>query len=362
MKATQDLHDLGQSLWLDNITRNLLKTGVLRRYIDELSVTGLTSNPTIFDHAIKNSSDYDGAIKSKLAEGKSGEKLFFELALEDLTQAADLFRPIHDRTCGVDGWVSLEVSPLLAHDTKSTIAVAKDLHARAGRPNLLIKIPGTPEGLPAIEEAIFAGVPVNVTLLFSDDQYVAAADAFMRGIERRIEAWLPPNIGSVASVFISRWDVAVAGKVPETLNNQLGIAVAKRTYKAYLDLLSSPRWMRAYNAGARPQRLLWASTGTKDPKAAATLYITALAAPFTVNTMPEGTLKALAAAAGGGGTTMPADGGDCEDVLARFAAAKIDVKALAAQLQDEGAKSFVNSWNELMDVIGSKSDVLKRAS
>ena len=235
MKATQDLHDLGQSLWLDNITRNLLKTGVLRRYIDELSVTGLTSNPTIFDHAIKNSSDYDGAIKGKLAEGKSGERLFFELALEDLTQAADLFRPIHDRTCGVDGWVSLEVSPLLAHDTKSTIAVAKDLHARAGRPNLLIKIPGTPEGLPAIEEAIFAGVPVNVTLLFSDDQYVAAADAFMRGIERRIEAGLPPNIGSVASVFISRWDVAVAGKVPETLNNQLGIAVAKRTYKAYLE-------------------------------------------------------------------------------------------------------------------------------
>ena len=362
MKATQDLHDLGQSLWLDNITRNLLKTGVLRRYIDELSVTGLTSNPTIFDHAIKNSSDYDSAIKSKLAEGKSGEKLFFELALEDLTQAADLFRPIHDRTCGVDGWVSLEVSPLLAHDTKSTIAVAKDLHARAGRPNLLIKIPGTPEGLPAIEEAIFGGVPVNVTLLFSDDQYVAAADAFMRGIERRIEAGLPPNIGSVASVFISRWDVAVAGKVPETLNNQLGIAVAKRTYKAYLDLLSSPRWMRAYNAGVRPQRLLWASTGTKDPKASATLYITALAAPFTVNTMPEGTLKALAAAASGGGTTMPADGGDCEDVLARFAAAKIDVKALAAQLQDEGAKSFVNSWNELMEVIGSKSDVLKRAS
>ena len=362
MKATQDLHDLGQSLWLDNITRNLLKTGVLRRYIDELSVTGLTSNPTIFDHAIKNSSDYDGAIKSKLAEGKSGEKLFFELALEDLTQAADLFRPIHDRTCGVDGWVSLEVSPLLAHDTKTTTAVAKELHARAGRPNLLIKIPGTPEGLPAIEEAIFAGVPVNVTLLFSDDQYLAAANAFMRGIERRIEAGLPPNIGSVASVFISRWDVAVAGKVPETLNNQLGIAVAKRTYKAYLDLLSSPRWMRAYNAGARPQRLLWASTGTKDPKASTTLYITALAAPFTVNTMPEGTLKALAAASGGGGTTMPADGGDCEDVLTRFAAAKVDVKALAAQLQDEGAKSFVNSWNELMDVIGSKSDVLKRAS
>jgi transaldolase len=361
MKATQTLHDLGQSLWLDNITRNLLKTGVLRRYIDELSVTGLTSNPTIFDHAIKNSSDYDDAIKSKLAEGKSGEKLFFELALEDLTQAADLFRAVYDRTCGVDGWVSLEVSPLLAHDTKTTIAVAKDLHARARRPNVLIKIPGTPEGLPAIEEAIFAGVPVNVTLLFSDDQYLAAADAFMRGIERRIAAGLKPDVGSVASIFISRWDVAVAGKVPETLNNQLGIAVAKRTYKAYLSLLSSPRWMRAYNAGARPQRLLWASTGSKDPKASETLYIKALAAPFTVNTMPEGTLKALAEP-GGVGATMAADGGDCEEVLARFAGAKIDVNALAAQLQDEGAKSFVNSWNDLMGVIGSKSAVLKRAS
>jgi len=361
MKATRILHDLGQSLWLDNITRSLLRTGVLRRYIDELSVTGLTSNPTIFDHAIKNSSDYDDAIKSKLAEGKSGEKLFFELALEDLAQAADLFRPIHDRTSGVDGWVSLEVSPLLAHDTKSTIAVAKELHAQARRPNLLIKIPGTPEGRPAIEEAIFAGVPVNVTLLFSDDQYLAAANAFMRGIERRIEAGLKPDIASVASIFISRWDVAVAGKVPEALHDRLGIAVAERTYKAYLDLLSSPRWMRAYNAGARPQRLLWASTGTKDPKASDVLYIKALAAPFTVNTMPEGTLKALAEH-GEVRETMPADGGNSEQELARFAAAGIDVRALSNRLQDEGAKSFVNSWNDLMDVIGSKSAVLKRAS
>src|ERR1700731_5067045 len=272
MKPTQMLRDLGQSLWLDNITRNLLRSGVLRRYIDELSVTGLTSNPTIFDHAIRNGNDYDAAIKSKLADGKSGEKLFFELALEDLTQAADLFRPIYDRTCGLDGWVSLEVSPLLAHDTKSTIAAAKDLHAQARRPNVLIKIPGTPEGLPAIEEAIFAGVPTNVTLLFSDDQYLAAANAFMRGIERRIEAGFTPDIRSVASIFISRWDVAVTGKVPEALNDRLGIAVAKRVYKAYLGLLSSSRWMRAYNAGARPQRLLWASTGTKNPKASDDLY------------------------------------------------------------------------------------------
>jgi transaldolase len=361
MKATRILHDLGQSLWLDNITRNLVRTGVLRRYIEEFSVTGLTSNPTIFDHAIKNSDDYDDAIRSKLAEGKSGEKLFFELALEDLTQAADLFRPIYDRTCGMDGWVSLEVSPLLAHDTKSTIAAAKDLHAQARHPNVMIKIPGTPQGLPAIEEAIFAGVPVNVTLLFSDDQYLAAANAFMRGIERRIEAGLKPDVRSVASIFISRWDVAVTGKVPEALNTRLGIAIAKRTYKAYLALLSSPRWMRAYNAGARPQRLLWASTGTKDPKASDVLYVKALAAPFTVNTMPEGTLKALAEH-GDVGATIPADGGNSEEELARFAGAKIDVGALSSRLQDEGAKSFVDSWNDLMGVISSKSAVLERAS
>jgi len=361
MKATRILHDLGQSLWLDNITRNLLRTGMLRRYIDEFSITGLTSNPTIFDHAIKNSDDYDDAIKSKLAEGKSGEKLFFELALDDLAQAADLFRPVYDRTCGVDGWVSLEVSPLLAYDTKSTIAEAKDLHAQARRPNVFIKIPGNPEGLPAIEEAIFAGVPINVTLLFSEDQYLAAANAFMRGIERRIEAGLKPDVPSVASIFISRWDVAVTGKVPEALNDRLGITIAKRTYKAYLGLLSSPRWMRAYNAGARPQRLLWASTGTKDPKASDVLYVNTLAAPFTINTMPDGTLKALAEH-GDVSTTLPMDGGNSEEELARFADAKIDVHAMSRQLQDEGAKSFVKSWNDLLGVISSKSALLKRAS
>jgi transaldolase len=354
MKATQLLHNLGQSLWLDNITRDLINSGTLKRYIEELSVTGLTSNPTIFDHAIKNSSSYDAAIRKKLDDGKSGEALFFELALEDLTRAADLFRSVFDRTNGVDGWVSLEVSPLLAHDTASTLAAAKTLHARAGRPNLLIKIPGTNEGLPAIEESIFAGVPVNVTLLFSREQYVAAADAFLRGIERRIDAGLQPNIGSVASLFVSRWDAAVTGKIPAALNNRLGIAVAKRTYKAYRDLLGSPRWERIYNAGARPQRLLWASTGTKDPKASDVLYIKALAAPFTVNTMPEGTLKALADH-GDLNEIMSADGGDCEAVLNEFAAAGIDVNDLAAKLQDDGAKSFVNSWNELMGVIASKS-------
>ena len=361
MKATQLLHNLGQSLWLDNITRDLINSGTLKRYIDELSVTGLTSNPTIFDHAIKNSSSYDAAIRKKLDEGKSGEELFFELAIEDLTRAADLFRPVFDRTNGVDGWVSLEVSPLLAHDAASTLAAAKSLHARAGRPNLLIKIPGTKEGLPAIEESIFAGVPINVTLLFSREHYIAAAEAFLRGIERRIDAGLQPDIGSVASVFVSRWDAAVAGKVPAALNNRLGIAVAKRTYKAYRDLLGSPRWERIYNAGARPQRLLWASTGTKDPKAPDVLYIKALAAPFTVNTMPEGTLKALADH-GDLSEIMSADGGDCEAVLDEFAAAGIDIDDLAAKLQDDGAKSFVSSWNDLMEVIASKSASLAKAS
>jgi transaldolase len=360
MKATQLLHNLGQSLWLDNITRDLINSGTLKRYIDELSVTGLTSNPTIFDHAIKNSSSYDAAIRTKLDDGKSGEKLFFELALEDLTRAADLFRSVFDRTNGVDGWVSLEVSPLLAHDTDSTLTAAKSLHTRAGRPNLLIKIPGTKEGLPAIEESIFAGVPINVTLLLSREHYVAAAEAFLRGIERRIDAGLKPDIGSVASVFVSRWDAAVAGKVPPALNNKLGIAIAKRTYKAYRELLGSPRWERIYNAGARPQRLLWASTGTKDPKASDVLYIKALAAPFTVNTMPEGTLKALADH-GDLSEIMSSDGGDCEAVLDQFAAAGIDIDDLGAKLQDEGAKSFVSSWNELMGVIASKSATLATA-
>ena len=361
MKATQKLHDLGQSLWLDNITRDLLNSGTLKRYIDDLSVTGLTSNPTIFDHAIKNSAAYDAPIREKLLKGTSGEALFFELALEDITRAADLFRPIYNRTNGVDGWVSLEVSPLLAHDTASTIAAARDLYARAARPNLFIKIPGTTEGLPAIEEAIFAGIPVNVTLLFSREHYVAAAEAFLRGIERRIEAGLNPSVGSVASVFISRWDTAVMGKVPDNLNDQLGIAVAKRIYKAYRSMLDSPRWQRVYNFGARPQRLLWASTGTKDPKASDVLYIKGLAAPFVVNTMPEGTLKALADH-GEIGAALPADGGDSENALAKFAQAGIDIDALARQLQDEGAKSFVKSWEDLMGVIALKSAALKKAS
>ena len=361
MKATQLLHNLGQSIWLDNITRDLLDSGTLKRYIDELSVTGLTSNPTIFDHAIKNSSAYDTAIGDNLRNGKAGEELFFELALSDITRAAQHFRPIYEQSHGVDGWVSLEVSPLLAHDTASTLREARDLYARAARPNLFIKIPGTKEGLPAIEEAIFAGIPVNVTLLFSREQYLAAAEAFLRGVERRIDAGLNPNVGSVASVFVSRWDTAVAGKAPEALRNQLGIAVANRTYQAYRSLLGSARWQRVYNAGARPQRLLWASTGTKDPKASDILYVKALAAPFTVNTMPEATLKALAEH-GEVGALLPADGGDCEEVLAWFGEVGINVDALAVRLQDEGAKAFVKSWDDLLAVITSKSALLAKAS
>ena len=360
MKATRRLHDLGQSLWLDNITRDLLTTGTLERYIAELSVTGLTSNPTIFDHAIKGSTAYDAAIREKLRSFPAGEELFFELALEDITRAADLFRSIWATTSGVDGWVSLEVSPRLAHDSAATLAAARELHARASRPNVFIKIPGTSEGLPAIEEATFAGVPVNVTLLFSREHYLAAAEAYLRGVVRRIDAGLNPEVGSVASVFISRWDTAVMEKVQEVLRDRLGIAMAGRTYKAYRDLLASPRWQRAFNAGARPQRLLWASTGTKDPKASDVLYIKALAAPFTVNTMPDGTLKALADH-GEIGPMLPPDGGDCEDVLAQFVDAGLDLAALADQLQDEGAKSFVKAWDELMTVIASKSDDIKKA-
>jgi len=360
MRPTEKLHEQGQSLWLDNITRELLTSGTLRRYIDEFSITGLTSNPTIFHKAIKDSSAYDDAIRKLAEQGKSGEDLFFGLAIEDLTQAADLLRPIFDRTCGVDGWVSLEVSPLLAYDTETTLSVAKYLHARAGRPNLFIKIPGTKEGLPAIEEATFAGVPINVTLLFSREHYLAATEAYLRGIERRLAAGLAPDVASVASMFISRWDAAVMGDVPDALANQLGIAVGKRTYKAYCDLMASPRWQRAFNAGARPQRLLMASTGTKDPSASDVLYIEGLAAPLTINTMPEGTLKAFADH-GEIGPTLPADGGDCEAVLASFAQAGVDIDALAARLQDEGAASFVKSWNELIEVIASQSASLKTA-
>jgi transaldolase len=360
MKANKTLHDLGQSLWLDNITRDLLNSGTLQRYIDEFSVTGLTSNPAIFDHAIKNSTDYDQDISRKATEGKPAEDLFFELALADLARAAELFQPIFGRTDGVDGWVSLEVSPRLAHDTDRTLAAARNLHQHGEKPNLFIKIPGTAEGLPAIEAAIFAGVPINVTLLFSSEQYVAAAEAYLRGVERRIEAGLNPAVASVASLFISRWDVAVGGEVSRELINRLGVAMAKRTYKAYRELLASARFQRALNAGARIQRLLWASTGTKDPNSSDILYVKALAAPLTVNTMPEGTLKAFGDH-GEVGEMLRPDGGDCEMVLAAFAKAGIDVHGLAASLQSEGASSFVRSWNDLMACIDSKRAVMRKA-
>ena len=357
MTITKALHDLGQSLWLDNITREILDNGTLRRYIDELSVTGLTSNPTIFDAAIGNTSAYDGSIRQKATAGLAGEELFVELALEDLRRAADLFRPEFDRTRGIDGWVSMEVSPLIANDTKATVDAALRIHKQANRPNLYVKIPGTPAGVPAIEAAIFAGVPVNVTLLFSREHYLSVAEAYMRGIERRLAAGLDPRINSVASLFVSRWDGAVGDKVPPELRNRLGVAIAARTYKAHCDLLITQRWRDLEAAGARKQRMLWASTGTKDPKAPPGLYVEALAAPDTIDTMPEKTLLAFAA----GGTVksaMPKDGGDAEQVLARFAAAGIDIDALGARLQLDGAESFVKSWRELMKRIAEKSAAL----
>jgi transaldolase len=354
MNATQQLHDLGQSLWLDNITRALLTSGTLSRYIREFAVTGLTSNPTIFDQAIKNGDFYDDAIHKKTLAGESGEALFFELALEDLTQAADLFRPIHDATDGVDGWVSLEVSPLFANDTVNTIKNAAQLHARAARPNLFIKIPGTPEGIPAIEQSIFDGIPINVTLLFSREHYVAAAEAYLRGIERRVKAGLDPKVESVASLFVSRWDVGVKEEISPQFHNRLGIAIAMRTYKAYRDMLASERWQKLAHAGARPQRLLWASTGTKDPAAPDALYIEALAAPDTINTIPEKTLLAFAEH-GKVGEALPADGGYAEAVLEEFRREGVDDEALAARLQQEGVEAFAKSWSALMARIEEKS-------
>ncbi|MBU1691045.1 MAG: transaldolase [Gammaproteobacteria bacterium] len=360
MKSTQQLHDLGQSLWLDNITRGLLTSGTLERYIRDFSITGLTSNPTIFDQAIRNTDFYDAAIRQKALAGKSGEALFFELALEDLIQAADLFRPVHNATGGVDGWVSLEVSPLLADNTAGTIQAAVQLHAQAQRPNLFIKIPGTDAGIAAVEETIFAGVPVNVTLLFSREHYIAAAEAYMRGIERRIAAGLDAKVASVASIFVSRWDVAIKDKVPDALRNRLGIAIGMRTYKAYCDLLAAPRWQKLAGAGALPQRLLWASTGSKDPAAPDTLYLGALAAPDTINTIPEKTLLAFVEHGEVKGA-LPPDGGDAETLLAEFARAGVDDRELAVTLQHEGAQSFAKSWNDLMGCIASKSAALGQA-
>jgi transaldolase len=356
MKATETLHQQGQSLWLDNITRSMLDSGQIQRFIDQYSVTGLTSNPSIFDKAIA-SGDYDDAIQAKARAGLAGEDLFFDLAIEDLQRAADLFLPVHERTDGVDGWVSLEVSPLLAYDTERTVQAATSLHARAGRPNLLIKIPGTPQGLPAVEECIAAGIPVNVTLLFSAAHYEAAADAFCAGLERRIGGGQDPDVGSVASVFMSRWDTAVAGLVPSDLDDRLGLAIGLQTYRAYRQLMASGRWQRLANSGARVQRLLWASTGTKDPNASDTHYVHGLAAPFTINTMPDKTLQAFYEH-GDAGPTMPADGGQCEAELARFAEAGIDTQAIADKLQSDGAASFASAWKDLMTRINAAGPAL----
>ncbi len=357
MKATQQLHDAGQSLWIDDITRDMLDSGRLASMIAELSVTGLTSNPTIFEKAIGKGSYYDAAVEPLARKGLSDEDLFFELAIEDLSRAADLFLPVYKRTAGVDGFVSLEVSPLLAYDTDATIAQVKQLFAKAGRPNLFIKIPGTKEGLPAIEAATFAGIPVNVTLLFSTGDYLAAAEAYIRGLEKRVAAGLDADVRSVASIFISRWDRAVVEDVPDAIKNRLGIAIGQHAYRAYRDVIASDRWQRLENAGARPQRLLFASTSSKDKRATDTLYVEALAAPNTVNTMPDETLRAFADHGKLSGVLKP-DGGDCDVVLAAHAKAGVDVEALARKLQTDGAKSFVASWHDLLKSIGAKSKAL----
>ena len=361
MKATEQLHELGQSLWLDNITRDILDNGTLKRYIDDLSVTGLTSNPTIFEHAISNSKSYDAEVARLMKAGLSSEDLFFELALQDLTRAADLFAPIHQRTAGIDGFVSLELSPLLAYDTKKSVAAAKLLSGKGNRSNLFIKIPGTSDGVPAIEESIANGIAINVTLLFSREQYLASAEAYMSGLERRVSAGLSPDVRSVASVFLSRWDGATMDKVPGALRDKLGIAIGQQVYKAYRDVLDSDRWQRLENFGARPQRLLFASTGTKDPKASDVLYITALAAPNTINTMPEKTLLAFGEHGKVTGA-LPRDGGDCEKVLADFRKAGIDLDKLAADLQSQGAKAFDDSWKKLLEAIEAKGKILQGAA
>jgi transaldolase len=361
VKATQTLRELGQSLWLDHVSRDLLISGLLWRAIDEWSLTGLTFNTNVFTHAIKNSSAYDDAIRTKLKQDIFKEELFFELALEDLYHAADLFRPLYDQTGGVDGWVSIEVSPLFVHDATGTLAAVRDLHARIRRPNILISIPGTKENLSVIEEAIFAGMPVNVTLLFSCEHYQAASEAFLLGTERRIANGLNPQVGSVASLNVDHWDAAVKAKVPDKLNGQLGIAIARRTYRAYREFLSSPRWQRASNAGARPQRLLWAGTKNQNPGISDVSFINALAAPLTVIALPESTLKAVALQEGPE-EAMPADGGNCDCVLARFKQAGVDVGALAIQLQNQEADLRVKSWIELMTVIAYKCAALTQAS
>ena len=357
MSNLHDLHKLGQSLWLDNISRAILDDGTMKKYVDEFEITGLTSNPSIFDKSISGSDAYDKAISEQAKSAKSPEALFIELALEDLRRAADLFKPVFNRSKTMDGWVSMEVSPLLAADTKGSIAAARQIHDQAATENLLVKIPGTPEGVPAIEESIFNGIPINVTLLFSAEQYLASAHAYLRGIERRIEAGRDPVVRSVASLFVSRWDKASEDELPEELHNKLGIAIAQRTYRGYRELLASPRWTKLANAGAQPQRLLWASTGTKDPKASDTLYVEALAAPDTINTIPEKTLHAFADH-GKVGAPMAEDGGDCETMLKKISEAGVDIDALAKRLQEEGAESFVESWNHLLKSVADKAKAL----
>jgi transaldolase len=353
MNATSKLQELGQSLWLDNISRNMIDTGLLQTYISDFSITGLTSNPSIFTKAVAGGSDYDAQIASERATGATPEEIVLRLMVQDLRRAADLFAPIHKATSGKDGWVSIEVSPYLINDAKGSLEWAQRLHAQMDRANAFVKIPGTQQGAVAIEEAIFQGIAINVTLLFSRDQYVAVAEAYMRGIERRIDGGLDPKVRSVASVFVSRWDAAAAKQGRADLRNRLGLAVAADVWDAYQSILASERWQTLAKAGAMPQTLLWASTGVKDPEADDTLYITALAAPETINTMPDATLRAFAdhGAVGKGGTLDREAGAKLRRVATEGG---LDLDALAGKLQVDGGDAFVTAWDELLKRVEGK--------
>jgi transaldolase len=355
LNPAQRLHALGQSLWLDSISRLMLRSGALARYVSELAVTGLTSNPTILGHAMAAGSDYDHSLARLVDAGVTdAQDLVYSLALEDLAEAAALFRPAWERTAGVDGYVSLEVPPDVAYDAQATIALARRLHDQAGFPNLLVKIPGTPPGLTAMEETITAGIGVNVTLLFSDTHYLRTADAYLRALERRRAAGLDLNVPSVASVFISRWDAAADPLLPPALHGRLGLAMAQKTYSSHLQLLSDKRWQTLAEAGARPQRVLWASTSTKDPDLPDSYYLGRLAAPDTIDTVPEKTLLAFADH-GDPDQRLAPDYAAAERTISAIADAGVDVDILAERLQRQGAGAFGADWAALLDAMREKA-------
>jgi transaldolase len=359
VNPARQLHEAGQSLWLDSINRAMLGSGDLARYVDQLAVTGLTSNPTILGHAMAASHDYEGSLRALLAQGVSGpQDLVYAAAFEDLGQAANLFRPAWQASGGEDGYVSVEVPPDLAYDAPATVALARHLHAMAGFPNLLVKVPGTPQGLTVLEELVDAGIGVNVTLLFSDTHYLRTAEAYMRALERRLARGEDLAVPSVASVFVSRWDKAADSLLPKPLHGRLGVAMAQKVYSSYQSLLASDRWRDLEAGGARPQRVLWASTSAKDPALPDTYYVEKLASPGTINTMPEKTLIAFADH-GTVGEMLRDDYASGEETVAEVAAKGVDVDALGESLQRQGARAFSADWSALLDAIAAKASSIR---